>query len=376
MTLRSQLFTLDSSLLTLNSFVTSAFTLRRSLAAPLVAALLGVPLAGPAAAQAPATPRPEGYTLGSGIPLGRTGVRLGGYLTLEFENPAADRAELLFDDLSLFVFGDIGSRFRFFLEAEESHFWAIDSAGHVEARNNPDVERLYVDYLQGDLLKVRLGKFLTPIGTWNEIHPDPLTWTVSRPVASYATFPAFTTGLQVFGTWAAADRDVDYVVFLQRNEALDRSTGDRATERMVGGRVRVRQGRVEVGVPLVRYTERATGDVVIFSGADLVARAGRLEARGEATAGRVRALDKTTRTEYAGYLQGLVSITDRLFVVGRVERARSRDDLTYRAASAGLLVRPRPAVSLKLEFQGRSGGVFTADPVLGRQVLASFGLLF
>lgn len=336
---------------------------------------LGLSAARPADAQSPSPP-PNPYTLGAGLPLGSSGIRLGGYLTVDLENPSDERATLTFDDASLFVFGDLGSRVRLFMEAEATQFWRIDSAGRVEAENNGDLERLYVDYLHADTLQVRTGKFLTPIGTWNEIHPDPLTWTVSRPVATVGTFPTFTTGIQAFGTWAAANRDVDYNVFVQHNPSLDRSTGDRRTEQMAGGRVRLRQGAWEIGVPVVRYVEYETGDVVTFSGADLLARAGRLEVRGEATAGRVRFTGGDTRTEYAEYLQGLVALTDRLFVVGRQERAHSRDDLTYTAASAGLLFRPLPAMSIKLEFQAQSGRFFATDAPKRNQLLAGFGVMF
>jgi len=342
----------------------------------LAAVALTLFVASTAHAQDAVTPPSRGYTLGDGYPLGSSGIRLGGYITVDAENPDHEPASLAFDDVSLFVFGEAGSRWRYFTEVEETHFWQIDSTGKVTARNNADIERLYLDYLHADGLKVRAGKFLTPVGTWNEIHPDPLTWTVSRPLASFGTFPAFTTGVQVFGSWSGESRDVDYTVFAQRNAALDRSTGDRQTERMLGGRVRVRQSRVEIGVPLVRYTERDTRDVVTFSGADLVARARRLEVRGELTAGRVRSLNGSAAAEYAGYLQGLWALTDRVFLIGRQERAESRDRLTYTAASAGLLFRPLPAMSLKVEFQDRSGRFFAADAPMGKQVLASFGVLF
>lgn len=336
---------------------------------------LGLSAARPAEAQSPSPP-PERYTLGGGLPLGASGIRLGGYATVNFENPADERAKLAFDDVSLFVFGDLGSRVRFFMEVEATEFWQIDSAGQVEAAKHGDLERLHFDYLHADTFMVRTGKFLTPVGTWNEIHPDPLTWTVSRPVASRATFPTFTTGVQAFGTWAGANRDVDYNVFVQHNPSLDRSTGKRHTEKMIGGRLRLRQGAWEVGVPAVRYVEYETGDVVTFSGADLLARAGRLEVRGEVTAGQVRSTDGNTRAEYAEYLQGLVALTDRLFVVGRQERAHSRDDLTYTAASAGLLFRPLPAMSIKLEFQAQSGRFLATDTPKGNQLLAGFGVLF
>ncbi|MEO8682551.1 MAG: hypothetical protein ABI665_26115 [Vicinamibacterales bacterium] len=343
----------------------------RSLAIVSVAALL----AAPAAAQAPAGAGNSGYTLGRGLPLGGSGVRLGGYATIQFDNPTDAPAAFTFDELSLFIFGDIGARLRFFIEAEETQFLQIDSTG-VDVRNNSNLERLYVDYRHADTLKVRVGKFLTPVGTWNEIHPNPLTWTVSRPVASYATFPVFTTGAQAFGTWASTRRDVDYNFFVQHNGAIDNSTGKRHTERMIGGRVRMRQRGLEVGLPIVRYTERDSGAVVTFSGADLLTKAGRLEVRSEATAGRVRSPEGESRSEYAVYLQGLVALTDRVYVVARQEWAHSRDDETYTATSGGLLFRPLAAMSLKLEGQRRSGQFFPVEAATGNRLLASFGVLF
>ncbi|MGE0042648.1 MAG: hypothetical protein AB7H88_11515 [Vicinamibacterales bacterium] len=351
-------------------------TLRRAAGCWLLAAGLAAGLATPAHAQAPA-PADEGYALGQGLALGDSGVRLGGYANLDWENATDEIATLAFDDLSLFVFGDLGARVRFFVEVEDAHFWQVDSRGDAVLRHNGDLERLYVDYLWRDGLKLRAGKFLTPVGTWNEIHADPLTWTVSRPVASYATFPAFTTGVEAFGTWSSDARDVEYNVFVQGNEALDNSTGDRRTERMVGGRVRVRQGAVEIGAPLVHYVERDTGDRVTFSGLDLVARTGPVEIRAEATAGRVTArAGGAGRAEYAGYLQAVWAVGSRWYLVARQEAGRSREDLRLTATSAGVLFRPVPAIALKLEIQGRSGRFLPTETATGGRVFAGFGILF
>jgi hypothetical protein len=145
---------------------------------------------------------------------------------------------------------------------------------------------------------------------------------------------------------------------------------------MVGGRIRIRQAALEIGVPIARYVERDSQDVVTFSGADLLARAHRLELRAELTAGRVRSTNGFARAEFAAYLQGLLSITDRSFIVARQERAHSRDELTFTSTSIGYLFRPRPPMSVKVEWQARSGRFFATDGQTGNQVLASFGVLF
>jgi hypothetical protein len=346
---------------------------RIGLAAAVVAGF--VLAAPPARAQTPA-PADGGYTLGSGVRLGSSGVRLGGYLATDWEKAKGEDAVFTFDDLSLFVFGDIGARMRFFVEVEDSKFWRV-AGGRSEVIHHGDVERLYIDYLHSDLLKIRVGKFLTPVGTWNEIHPDPLTWTVSRPLASYATFPAFTSGVEASGTVAGDSLDVDYHAYVQANPCLQCSTGDRQTERMVGGRVRVRRDRLEIGVPVLHYVDRLSHDSVTLTGVDLLAKAGALEARGEATFGRViRESRADADAEYAYYLQGLYALTERHFIVARQERARSRDGDTWTGWTVGGLYRPHPAVSLKLEFQAATGRFPVGEAGTGNRVLAGFGVLF
>lgn len=315
------------------------------------------------------------YALGQGVPVG-AGMRLGGYLALDWEKPSGVNATLTFDDLSLFVFGDAGPRFRYFLEIEDSKFWHL-SDGHAQVTHHGDLERLYLDYLHDDAFKIRAGKFLTPVGTWNEIHPDPLTWTVSRPLASYATFPTFMTGAMAYGTIAGDANDLDYNVFVQANPCLDCNTGDRQTERTVGGRVRWRSDRVEIGVPAVYYRDRLTDDAVALTGADLLVRASRVEVRGEATVSRVeRALAGDAASEHAWYLQGLLALTDRHFLVARGERARSRAGDRWHAWTLGALYRPKPPISLKLEYQSRDGYFPVEEAGAGSRVLAGFGVLF
>lgn len=343
--------------------------MRRLIACIAVAIVLA-----PDRAVAQAAARP--YTLGGGVPIGSTGIRLGGYLAIDLEKPAAEDPSLTFDDLSLFVFGDVRRHGRFFIEIEDTKFWQVQN-GHSVVQHHIDLERLYFDYLHSDALKVRVGKFLTPVGTWNEIHPDPLTWTVSRPLASYATFPTFVTGVAVSGVIARETHDVEYDVFAQANECIDCTTGERHTERLLGGRIRWKWNTFQVGLPVVHFVDRDTAAVTTFTGADMLSQAGPVELRGEATIGGVRIpSDAGTRLEYAWYLQASYAVTDRHAVVVRGERARSPYQDPWSAWSAAGVYRPKSAMSFKLEFQQRAGHFPVEEGGRGRRVLASFGVLF
>lgn len=91
--------------------------------------------------------KPWDYGLGEGLKVGNSDIHLGGYGSIEYQNPVNAPDFLLFEDLSLFVYGDIGRRWRFFSEMEDSKFWMVDNAGKSDWNHNIRVERLYLDYI-------------------------------------------------------------------------------------------------------------------------------------------------------------------------------------------------------------------------------------
>ena len=290
------------------------------------------------------------------------------------ESPEHGTSTVTFDDLSLFVSAELGPHLRAFLEFEDAKFWTIEG-GTSRVQHHGDLERLYVDYLRGDDLQVRIGKFLTPVGAWNEIHPDPLTWTVSRPLATYATFPTFVTGLMASGTQPQESGSLDYAVFLQAGPCLDCATNARETERLVGGRLQWRATRWEVGIPVLYFVDRLTREAVTLTGVHAGLRRGRLDLRGEATVARVSGSLRSR--EYAAFGQAMWALTDHLFLVGQAEQAASARSLdSWHAWTAGVLVRPVSGLSFKVDLQDRTG-VFPVDEAgTGRRLLASVGVLF
>lgn len=69
--------------------------------------------------------RPWEYRLGEGLKIADTPFQLGGYLTVDYFDNTGEDGKFVFDDLSFFVFGDIGRRWRFFFEIADEHFLKI-----------------------------------------------------------------------------------------------------------------------------------------------------------------------------------------------------------------------------------------------------------
>jgi hypothetical protein len=59
------------------------------------------------------------------------------------------------------------------------------------------VERLYNDTYLTSSTALRLGKMLSPVGEWNEIHAAPLVLSAVRPAVTYRNFSDYTTGISL-----------------------------------------------------------------------------------------------------------------------------------------------------------------------------------
>ncbi|MBV9828980.1 MAG: hypothetical protein JO001_25435 [Alphaproteobacteria bacterium] len=141
--------------------------------------------------------RADSYELGHGLNLGPFNVA--GYSNLVLDLPAQRVKSLNLDDLSLFVTGHVNSAFNPFLEAELTSLSLLPPgrlAGEHEA-GDVVIERLYNDSYLTDSTTLRLGKMLSPVGEWNEIHAAPLVLTTIRPAVTYRNFSEYATGLSL-----------------------------------------------------------------------------------------------------------------------------------------------------------------------------------
>ncbi len=144
-------------------------------------------------------------------------IRFGAYGSLVFSHSTGDPAGTTDDipagDAAVLLSGTLGARFSYFLDLQAASWTDENWTGqHEEHRLN--VARMYGEYTFSDAFRLRLGRFLTPVGQWNEIFAEPLTRTVLRPLTTYRPFAKSLTGLMAAGTVPVAGHDVGYAAYV------------------------------------------------------------------------------------------------------------------------------------------------------------------
>src|SRR5437899_5559638 len=123
------------------------------------------------------------YVPGRGLTVGRTNLTIGGFTTVAGAWLEGGHGEVQLDNANFFLFWDPLPWVHVFSEIELTRLaeWDTDRA-HAHSAPGIDVDRLYVDVGKADILNLRFGRFLTPIGRWNQVLADPPVWTTSAPL--------------------------------------------------------------------------------------------------------------------------------------------------------------------------------------------------
>jgi len=117
------------------------------------------------------------------------GFHLGGYTSMDARLPRTETSQLKLNQVSMILTWDQGTRVKFFGELELEDPLAYDHHQGINTKQSYlDLERFYFDYNLNEKANVRLGRFLTPVGRWNQLHAPPLVWTASRPLVTTRFF--------------------------------------------------------------------------------------------------------------------------------------------------------------------------------------------
>lgn len=233
---------------------------------------------------------------------------------------------------------------------------------HHEDNDGPDsaafvaLDRLYADYHITDSMTLRGGKFLTPIGRWNQEHSDPLVWTVLRPLISQSAFPTSATGLMLLGSVPVSDRWVDYQVYAADGGDWRRSPRSQAFDRAIGARVSTSLDRdLQLGVSFSRFDESDYASTRFsLVGIDAAWTWRRIEFSGEAIVRR--GTDGGVGNEDGWFGQAVVPIADRWWAVGRVEAYRRAGEADRsRTGLVGLVYKSGQHWVFKAEWARASG---------------------
>ena len=357
--------------------------------ASVVAAVFALACAVPAARAAEELPVLAQYQPGQGVVFPEVGLRLGGYADLQFYDLHGQPRTARLGDLSLFIVKDLGPKAEIFAELETNDVIVYQDHRGSRARSDFDVERLYADYHVAPSLSLRGGKFLTPVGQWNLVHADPLTWTVSRPLTTSAAFARHATGVMAYGTLPSSGGDLDYWVYADDGAALRFGQDEdhafvaggadetvRNTFRhAIGARAlyHLADESLSIGVSLLDFELAEPDRRYRLAGADFTWKRGDASVTGEAIYRTSNAAGVSD--ERGAFVQGLLPVPPlpNVSIVGRAEIYRSSVmDNVATIYTGGLVYRPSPAFVLKLERREGRGNALVAPSGW----LASVGLLF
>ena len=218
------------------------------------------------------------------------------------------------------------------------------------------LDRLYVDYRATDAFSLRAGKFLTPIGRWNQEHSDPQVWTVLRPLISQSAFPTSATGVMVFGSAPIGSQWFDYQVYAADGGEWRPSPRSHPFESAVGGRISTElDPSFQLGVSVSHFRqEGADASQFNLVGADFAWSLFGSELSGEAI--QRRGQDANVGEEHGWFAQATVPLTHRWWGVGRLEEyRRAVDESESRTALLGVVYRSGRHWVFKAEWARATG---------------------
>ncbi len=157
---------------------------------------------------------PIEYRAGRGLGFGRTGLTIGGFATAAAERLEGGESQGGIDHVNFLVFYDPLPFLHLFTEIEVNDIvnWETGKRG---ARSDPGtkVERLYADLGWRDFANLRVGKFLTPFGRWNQVLAEPLLWTTSEPLIVEEVFDETQSGAMLWGTLFPRGEALSYAFY-------------------------------------------------------------------------------------------------------------------------------------------------------------------
>ena len=318
------------------------------------------------------------YHLGQGLSVGD--FNFAGYSNIVGDLPdGSKRKSLTFDDLSLFASGHLNQALNPFVETELTGYTILHGGGPQISNDQVHVvvERLYNDAQLSDNFTLRLGKMLTPVGEWNQIHAAPLVGTTTRPLSTARGFSNYTSGLSLLYASPSSNLPDIQVYYQPDKEILPLPfSEERQYERSEGAHVSWPMGLTDkIGVSFQRTGFVGRGAIQYLGGLNIRQTFGKFTLDGEATYTSLSGqTDKTARsTEGGGYLLGSYALTSAWSVHAWYEYYQKREEPdAIQDVLFGVSFRPLPPLVWKLEYLRNVGNA--VDTPNGAYV--SFSVLF
>ena len=194
------------------------------------------------------------------------GAKISGYVDAEYrtqtDSPGTYNGFRL-HHTNLMILNKFSEEWSFFSEIEFEDGTQYEIANGVVDTGNGNifVEKAGFDYKWKPEVTVRIGRFMTPIGIWNEDHYSPFVSTQDRPMHVENIFPGTTNGLGIFGTVPVGSNFVKYNLYTGNGSDAP-GAGDNNNNKSVGARatfVFPSLHRLEAGVSYYKDTLNDTG---------------------------------------------------------------------------------------------------------------------
>jgi hypothetical protein len=291
--------------------------------------------------------------------------RLSGYANLVGSGPKNGPASIELDDLALFVSARVNRWINPFMEAEvyAVPFW-IQGKGAQFNSAKVTIERLYNDVEVTENNTIRVGKFLAPINHWNLIHAAPLVWTVNRPITSSSSVDNYITGLQVRHDFDLMSGHALEVYLQPYTEFLPVAVGPNqpSYQTTFGGRWTLHEDLAYYAGFELQYARLQNSNNIDSSHASVSFDANwkhqYFELETELLYTHVyNPTPLMHSADWGGYLQMAIPLIYSFHAIGRYEHFQ----FAYKADAVdvgliGVVWRPEPHYSIKLEWQQTSAG--------------------
>lgn len=288
---------------------------------------------------------------------------VGGYSSLDVRLPRTETAQLKWNEVSMIVTWDQGGRVKFFSELELEDPLSYDHHQGVNTKQSyVDLERFYFDYNLNEKANVRVGRFLTPAGRWNQLHAPPLVWTASRPLVTSRFFPSSLNGAMLFGSLPIQHMDMEYQVYAEALKDQHRDGDEIIFREVRGARVAFNNilglsgnntGLNTLGLNVMSYQkDYSKSPTYHLYGLDFLLELNRWEFSGEVFERRTANGDDGGR---GAYLQSAYALGSEWYWITRLESLHEDDSKNADRWVLGMTKRVKRNQLLKFEFIGGSG---------------------
>jgi hypothetical protein len=312
------------------------------------------------------------YHPGRGLRLGDTRITIGGFASAEVERLEGGDTNGGLEGANFFLFFDPLPFVHVFSELETGQLVGAET-GQEGVRTDLalGVERAYGDFGASDAATLRFGKFLTPVGRWNTILAEPLTWTTSTPLIVEDVFDESTTGAMLWGSVFPKGGALSYSLYGAFLNPLDPDPDAPPAKHTAGAYLDwASLDGWAVGASYFA-SQSPTGAWHQLGGVDGLWRPGaRLELSGESVFGEGSQEDGAL---WGLYAQAVLETVDTLYAVGRYERFDPPDGgRSVDLFDVGLTWVPVYYLRLKADYSF----VDDSDEFTAPAFRASFSILF